>query len=247
MKDGLFVIESDRHFPYESLEYSSIVYKLVKFLKPSGYVNLGDLLDAPQATEHLKDPRKMNRIEEDIGKVNTHLNTLEEEMPRGTVIHLLEGNHEDRIRRYMLQRAKNLVGIIPDFRSMYGLKDRDGKCKWTWHPIDVWDSLKIGNTVIHHGHFYNKHVAVQNLDRYCVKGVNFIQGHTHRFQYATNGSFFSASLGHGAIDRKIAHMPTPNDHELAGAVLEVSKGKGWLHPFIIRDGETRIFGKSIKA
>lgn len=248
-KEGLYIIEPDRHFPYQDPRFSNIIYKLIKDYKPQGFVNIGDLLDAPQATEHLKDPRKMGRIEDDIAAVNLHLDKIHAEMPKGSTIDCLEGNHENRISRYIISRAKNLVGMIPAFDKQYEFKDRNacGKCLWTWHDLNIWDSLKIGNTVIHHGHFYNKHVAVQNLERYGIYGVNFLQGHTHRVQYATNGSVFSASIGHGAIASKIAHMPTPNDWQQAITFFTFYNGFPTLEIFKVNNGTCVVRGKIYKG
>lgn len=248
-KEGLYIIEPDRHFPYQDTKFSNIVYKLIQDFKPQGFVNLGDLLDAPQATEHLKDPRKMGRIEDDIASVNLHLDTIHAAMPKGTSIDCLEGNHENRISRYIIARAKNLVGLVPAFDKQYEFKERNacGKCLWTWHPIDKWDSLKIGNTVIHHGHFFNKHVAVQNLEKYGKYGISFIQGHTHRVQYATNGQVFSASLGHGAIASKIAHTPTPNDWDQAIGFLTFYKNQSSLEIYRVVNGLSTIRGKIYKG
>lgn len=248
--EGVYVIESDRHFPYEDKAYSSIILQVVLALNSDikGYVNLGDLLDNPQCSKHLKDPRRIAHIDEDILKVNEHLDNIEDAVPKGTDIDLLEGNHEDRIRKYTLQNAAAVIGLVSTLPKEYDIVGRNkrGKCKWHWHHLEDWRSLQIGNCAIHHGVYFDQNVAQQNLIRYCGKiGLNFIQGHTHRLQYAFNGSYWSCTLGHGSA--QIGHEPTPNDWRKAFGLLTVYKGKSTLETFTIDNDTAVVRGKTFKG
>jgi hypothetical protein len=205
-------------------------------------------VDAPQITEHLKDPRKYGHIREDIEAVNEHLDTIESEMAAGSVVCLLEGNHEKRVWKHATRYAKGLLDLVKSWPEVYGLKERNGrKCKWEWHELNKWDSLRIGDTVVHHGFYFDKNVAHTNLTRYCSYGVNFLQGHTHRRQYASNGRYFSASCGHGAIAEKIAHNPTPVDWEQTITLLENYKGRSTLEQYEVVNGVARIRGRLVKG
>jgi hypothetical protein len=248
--EGIYLIESDRHFPYEDKAYSSILLQVAIALGKDvkGWVNLGDLLDNPQCSRHLKDPRRMAYLDEDIEKVNAHLDDIEAALPAGTTVDLLEGNHEDRIRRYVLSNASAVAGLVSTLPREFSIGERNGraKCKWLWHGIEDWRSLHIGDTLIHHGVYYDKHCAQTNLDRYCAKtGLNFIQGHTHRLQYAHNGTFFSATLGHGSAQQ--GYEPTPCDHVKAFGLLTLYKGKTSLECYIVENDTAVVRGKIFRG
>lgn len=241
--DGLYIIEPDRHFPFEDKKFSKLVYKLIDHYKPDGFINLGDAHDFWQISSYDKDPARKDCLKDDIALVANHLDHIESRMRPGTVIHFLEGNHEDRLRRYVWRHARALQSIVPSLPEALDFKGRNarGKCRVLWHPLDVWNHLRIGNTVLHHGEFYSESTAVNNLRKY--RGCNFIQGHNHRVQYAHNGDFFSASLGHGALPSKSGHRPAPSDHCQSVGFLNVRKGRGSLEVFTVHHGRAIVRGE----
>lgn len=245
--DGVYFVGPDRHFPFECKRFSNIALSVVRLLKPDGYIDLGDAHDFFQLSEYDSDPRRANRIEDDIALYSAFIDQVEAALPKGSVFHQLEGNHEDRLRRYTWRRAPAAVGLVSSVPKELGFKDRNarGRVKFIWHPINDWESLKLGDTVVHHGHYFNKHTAVNNLERY--RGVNLIHGHTHRVQYAHNGDHWCATLGHGSDESMTSHQPTPNDWQQAFAVLTVLKGKGSIEIFTVTDGCVNFRGKLIKG
>lgn len=248
-KEGVYLIESDRHFPYECKAYSSIVLQVVQALGKDlvGFVNIGDLLDNPQCSTHLKDPRRMAYIDEDIEKINDYLDNLESVLPAGASMDMLEGNHEDRIRKYTLRQAQAISSLISTLPKEYCLSERTKRANqvWQWHKLETWNGLTVGNTVIHHGHYFDRHTAISNLQRYCSRGYNFVQGHTHRAQLVFNDRHFSMTIGHGS--NEVHHEPVPTEHRKAFALLTVYKGGTAPELITVDDGRAIVRGKVFKG
>lgn len=245
--DGLYIIEPDRHFPFEDKQYSRLVYKLIERFQPEGYINIGDALDFYQLSTYDQDPRRKNDLIDDLSLVGFHYDNIEARMKPDSRMDLLEGNHCYRLWRYICRQAPALHSIVPSVPKVLDLDMRNarGKCRYSWHPMAQWDHLRLGNTVIHHGYYFSKSTAVSNLDKY--RGCNFIQGHNHRIQYASNGDFFSASLGHGARPDSSSHTPAQNDHAQAIAFLTVRKGKGSLEIFTVKHGRAIVRGELMEG
>lgn len=181
---------------------------------------------------------------DDVKSYSLVLDEWESALPSNKTCEIfqLEGNHEDRLRRYIWKHAKELAdGWVKSVPELLGLKKRSVKC--SWHPISDWKSCKIGDCILHHGHYYNMHTAVGNLSRYPF---SLITGHTHRFQYATNGDRFSATLGHGSNEEETAHQPTPTGWQQAFAILTVVNGHSILDPVLVKNGKCILYGTVLK-
>lgn len=238
--DGLYLIEPDTHRPYHCTRYQHIVYQVMEWLQPRGYVNLGDAVDWFQLSTFDKDPRRVNFIEDDLALYSSHVDEVEKLLPVGGVLHQIEGNHSDRLRRYIWANARALVGIVPDVPKLLRFPERNagGRIRAIWHPIANWRSCRIGDTVFTHGHYFDKHTAVNNLTRY--RGHNVVHGHTHRVQYAENGDNFQATLGHGSREEDTMHRPVPSDWCRALGLYTVYKGRGSLEICTMRRGSTQM-------
>lgn len=242
MKSSRFLILSDLHVPYHDIAYIALAKKLLKTMKFDGLVQLGDALDFWQVSRFDKDPSRKQTIGEDCLIYKGILEELADLLPTKGIIHQLAGNHETRLIRYIWQHAKELDGLVKTVPEMIGLRQLGVKA--VWHDLDDWKSLKLGNCIIHHGIYYNAHVAMGNLTRYPF---SFIQGHTHRFQYVSNGDRFSASLGHGSLEQYTAHQAAPTGWQQAMGDLTIINGKAYLTPILVHNGECVINGKKIEA
>jgi len=242
MKISRYLILSDIHVPHHCVAYIALSMKLVKMIRPDGIVQLGDALDFWQISRFDKDPQRKQTIVEDAKIYSAILQQWANLLKPDGIIHQLCGNHEDRLRRYIWQHARELDGLVKTVPEMIGLKQLGIATKW--HELSNWQSCRIGDAILHHGHYYNQHVAMGNLTRYPK---SLITGHTHRFQYVTNGERFSASLGHGSNESQTAHQPTPTGWQQAMGLLTVVNGKSTLEPIIVRNGKCILYGKEVSA
>lgn len=242
-----YLIIPDLHFPFQDDKYLTLILKIVKLIKPYGIVQLGDALDFFQISKYEKNPARKNEVTDDITMWSRTLDKWEAALEVGGEIRLLEGNHCDRLRRFVWAQAKELHKMVATMPEMLQLRERNkrGKLKWTWHPLAKWDSCQIGDCILHHGHYFNTHVAVNNLIKYPK---SLITGHTHRFQYVSNGDRFSVSLGHGSNESLTAHSPVPTGWQQALGILNLNEyNKTSFDPILVSNGKAVVYGQEIKA
>lgn len=182
---------------------------------------------------------------DDIDDYKNILNEWVRNLKSGASIHLIEGNHEHRLSRYIASQCRDLHGLVPDWPTMFSidLRNKNGRHKWHWHPYTKWNSCQIGDCVLMHGFYYNQHVAATCLAKYRQ---NVIFGHTHRVQFVMDGQHYALNLGHGSNESETAHQPTPTGWEQALALLHVDNlGKTSVDILQVKQGRTVLYGKII--
>jgi hypothetical protein len=243
-----WIIIPDTHVPFHDKAYIKIINHIITLLGKSltGIVQLGDAVDWFQISAYDKDPARKNTAYDDLMEYSAILNVWENMMPPGSKFYQLEGNHEDRLRRFTWSKVPELNQMISTVPDMLFLKDRtkEGRVEFKWFPLNRWDACQIGDVALHHGFYYDKHTSVNNLTRYRHK---LITGHTHRVQYVSNGTVWAASLGHGAVAEKISHSPAPNDHQQAFGILTLVNGVGSMEVVLVNDGRCLFRGEALNA
>ena len=240
-----YLIVPDVHVPYHCTRTVKLITKIIKELNPDGLVQLGDALDAFQISTYSKDPSRRNLLVDDIEDWKLILNEWARHLKSGASIHLLEGNHEHRLSRYIAGNCRDLHGLVPDWPTLLGieLRNKTSRHKWHWHPYSKWNSCQIGDCTLLHGFYFNQHVASTCLAKYRT---NVIFGHTHRVQYVSDGVHYAASLGHISNEAETAHQPTPTGWQQSIGLLHVDgQGKTKLDIVTISNGQAVIYGKKI--
>lgn len=166
---------------------------VVKFIEDEGpwdgYVNAGDHFDMNVVSDHNKGKLKLvegQRLFDDYRAGNAVLQQHYIAAGSPGKFYLLEGNHEDRVRRYIdakpeLEGIVNVEKFLPDFVTYIKY--------WSKHEI-----LKLGRLNIIHG--------VGTASGQCRKaltdyGRNTLMGHSHRREVV-------AMRYHGDDETKIA-------------------------------------------
>jgi predicted phosphodiesterase len=242
-----YLILSDLHVPYHCPKYIKLATKIIKEINVDGLVQLGDAIDAFQISTYSKDPSRRNLLADDIEDYKQILNEWSRHLKSGASIHLLEGNHEHRLSRYIAGNCRDLHGLVPDWPTLLGidLRNKASRHRWKWHPYNKWNSCQIGDTTLLHGFYFNQHCAATSLAKYRT---NIIFGHVHRVQYIMDGEHFAISLGHGSNEAETAHQPTPTGWEQAMALLQVdNQGKSSVDILRVKNGRTVVYGKAISV
>lgn len=239
-----YLIISDLHIPYHCRKYIRLTYKLLKDIRFHGIVQLGDALDFWQLSTYDKDPSRKNTILDDLSDWEGVLTKWSSLLPRNAEIHLLEGNHEFRLHRYVARHAKEIHEIVRPLPELLRLKERtaSGNVIFKWHPYHKWNSLMLGDCVLMHGFYFNTHTAMTNLKKYRCSTIS---GHTHHVQYVSDGTHYACSLGHGSNQTLTAHTPCPPEWTQALGILTVKDdGTTSLEVIIVKDGKAVVRGKA---
>lgn len=128
-------------------------------------------------------------FEDDVGATNDLLDKIAERCPK---IHLLAGNHENRIERWIIDAVRGHKRNAEWLARQIGPRnvlflDKRGIKYYTQDGQHIEGSeergiVKVGKTYMTHGFSTSKHAASATLDKYagCV-----FYGHTHRADVAT--------------------------------------------------------------
>ncbi len=178
--------------------------KVGKAFKPDILIANGDIADCYSVSSHSKNPERVNKLAEELLEVNTALDELDSLGAKQKLF--IAGNHEDRLTRYLQDKAPELFGVvsIPD---LFRLKSRG----WAYTPYKQY--TKLGKLHITHdvgtaGRF----AAYKALDTFQH---SVITGHTHRLSYVVEGNAvgeykLSAQFGWLGDAKKVDYMAQVN-------------------------------------
>lgn len=170
------LIVPDTHRPFHNVKAWALFMKVARALKPQHLVIIGDFADCYSVSDHDKDPEHALRFAEEIADVNDGLDELD--ALRAKHKYYIEGNHEDRVRRYVMKHPelKNVL-TIP---RLFNLTQRG----WRYTPYK--HHTKIGKVHFTHDVGVASRGAIfRSLDLYQH---SVITGHTHRLMYVVEGT-----------------------------------------------------------
>lgn len=149
------------------------VREFIKKFKPDEIILLGDFMDVESLSAWDMDKkRKMEgrRFNKEIEWANKELDYLQKHSKKVTY---LEGNHEDRVNRY-LDKNPEMEGMI-ELQEQLNIEERG--IEW----VKMNDLYKKGNMYFTHGMYTNIHNARKHLQ---TLGCNVCYGHQHGTQTA---------------------------------------------------------------
>jgi predicted phosphodiesterase len=183
------LIIPDTHIPYEDARAWDLMMKVAKTFKPEQIVIQGDFPDFYAVSSHSKDPDRKSNLEWEVAAVKKRLDEVD--ALGAKTKHWIAGNHDDRLRRYLSDKAPELFGLV-GIPQLFDLTKRG----WTYTPYK--EHRKIGRLYATHdvgtaGRF----ATYKALDTYQH---SVITAHTHRMSYLVEGNSvgeykLSASFG----------------------------------------------------
>jgi len=173
------IIIPDTHTPYEDKRALDIIFKVLDYMRPHRLIVLGDFFDFYQVSFHDKDPeRGRRRLVDDIAYGKERLKQLRRYVKEA---YFIEGNHENRLLRYIWRNAPELAGI-GELHTPYVL----GMKELGFHFTGYRQFLKIGKMNFTHdtgdAGAYAIYKAQQAFEH------NIVIGHTHRMGYIVIGN-----------------------------------------------------------
>jgi UDP-2,3-diacylglucosamine pyrophosphatase LpxH len=161
-----------------------LAMNFIKEHQPGRIHLLGDIVDMYNVSRFDKDPTRGKNLQEELDITRTWLTELRAIAPKSQII-FSEGNHEYRLKKYLMSEAKALAGLR--CLSLDTLLDFD-KLKIRWQAHDR--PYKVGQLLFTHGTYVSKwsgYSAKRHFEKY---GCCTIHGHTHRL-----GSFYHTVIG----------------------------------------------------
>lgn len=166
----------DTHVPYHDKKAFDLVLKVGKEVKPEYVIVGGDFIDNYSVSSHDKNPNRALKLKEEVDETIKELKRIKGIGAKNNVF--LGGNHEDRLERYLAQKAPELYNIISTPKILeldnIGFKYVPYKQIYKIGKLGVTHDLgKAGRTA-----------HLKALDDYQNNIVIF---HTHRLGYAIEG------------------------------------------------------------
>lgn len=249
------VLFGDTHVPYHDPRALAIVLMVIAELRPDMVIHMGDLLDCYTLSTYDKNPDKLDSLQEEIDLARQLLGQVRVASPTSRLV-LLEGNHEDRLRR-VLWRMPAEAQALARLTAMQRLM--------TWPTLLGLDELQVEfvpwqqqsstmllpKFILKHGdkvRSQSAYTARAEHERYGRSGAS---GHTHRlgmyWQSDHNGNHVWLETG-CTCSLRPEYTPDPNWQQ-GCVVLTVDRVTGALQaePVYIHNGRAVWRGSVLQA
>ncbi len=171
------LVVPDTHRPYHDRRAWKLMMAAAKLLQPEVIVIIGDFADFYTVSSHSKDPNRVKQLDVELKDVNEGLDELDKLGAEEKVF--VEGNHCDRLRRYLKDKAPELFGVV-GVPTLFRLKERG------WRYVPYKRHTKLGKVHLTHDvGAAGRNATFQALDSYQH---SIITGHAHRCQYIVEGN-----------------------------------------------------------
>jgi len=164
----------DVHIPFHHQRLLRFWLDFVERTKPDGVDILGDLIDCYTISRFDKNPARRHTLRQEIEQARLFLAMLWQRVPDAE-IRYSEGNHEDRLRKYLWRKANDLADLegltIPELLHLDELNI-------SWHTGRF--PYRVGDVIYQHGNRIRKsagHTA-EAISQEAEHTV--ICGHSHR-------------------------------------------------------------------
>jgi predicted phosphodiesterase len=187
--------------------------KAGKAFKPDHTIILGDFIDCYTVSSHSKHPDRSLKLKEEV---NSTIGALEAVIAIGAKNNVfIAGNHEDRLERYLQDRAPELYHFI-SIPKILKLKELGFKY------VPYKQSYRIGKlNLTHDTGTAGRFAHYKALDTFQH---NIIIGHTHRLGYAVEGN----AQGERHLCAQLGWLGDVNQVDYMHKIKAI---KDWTHGF----------------
>lgn len=169
---------NDLHIPFHAPDHIELVLQTFEDRGVNRIIINGDLIDAISLNQHQpRDPELEVSLKDEFDQAREFLFNLRERFPKVEIIFLM-GNHETRLKRYLLKNAPVLWNILKleDELQLAALNI-------TWFDYQVPFQLEKTNLwFMHSPPSYGKTGAMTSLERKVDR--SYMYACTHRVQHA---------------------------------------------------------------
>lgn len=241
-------IITDAHIPYEhKRRYAAMMNCFADARLDSLYI-IGDFADSYGLQAHgPRNPGVLESYKQEVDAVNSRLDEIDQLLPdkrKGYV----EGNHEYRFERYLMNNAPALFGVT-DLQMLFRINQRPG---WSWLPYGPHQLGKVLNSKL-----YIRHEPTTTSLNGMAKehGANLTFGHIHRimevYHRTVDGhqivSFCSGWMGDARLDKIFGYVRGHNKWQNGFTIIDVAPDTGFFyhHTVAFLEDDSCVFGGKI--
>ncbi len=178
------LVFGDTHVPYQDPGALAIIEALLIDTEPDVVIHLGDLLDCYGISRFSKDPTRLTSLQDEIDQARILLAQWRDAAPQAQMF-LLEGNHEDRLRKVIwdLPGGAAELSRLTSFRTalawptLLGL----GEMGWSWVPTGEQTKRRLlPKLITKHGTVVRKWSGWSGKGEWERYGRGGLSGHVHR-------------------------------------------------------------------
>lgn len=230
----LALLIPDTHRPYHDKKAYSLMMAVAVDLQPDEVVILGDYADFYNVSSHQKDPRILQHLIGEVEDVKAGLDEIDKILPRAKKVYI-EGNHENRLERFLVSNAPALFGIT----STMHLLDLNRRFNWTFIPYGPKQNYKVLKSKLS-----AKHTPIANNAQLTARKAmcSVAYGHIHRIEQAyavgmdgTQHVAFSCGwLGDVSQDIVYGYVKNHHEWQLGFALVWVDEDSGYFYHQIVQ-------------
>ena len=205
------VVAGDFHIPFHDIDALNLFFKFIKSTRPDTIILNGDIIDCYKLFKNEQTPISSAEFEHEVDLTRQVLQRIRNTCPDSEII-MIEGNHEFRLRKYLIQRAPHLYKLL-----LGGFFDNSNSGTLMDYLLNCWKykieyiPLKENMNKFSHNYIQIQDIFIGHFDKvtkhagYTAKnlredmGVNIVQSHTHRIgsSYKTflDGTRFGLEIG----------------------------------------------------
>lgn len=179
----LAVIANDFQIPFHDEKALFLFQGFLRRERPDWLILNGDFQDFWEISQYDHAPRSGKEFKREVELGKQILRSFRRTLPQARIT-WIEGNHEFRLRKYLIQKAKELYGLhglsVPDIFDLKRLKIEYVPC----HELATKftdNFIRVGDLYVGHWDKVSKHAAYAAKLLVEEKGVSLLQGHTQRF------------------------------------------------------------------
>lgn len=167
---GKVLVCSDLHIPYHDTEAVNALMRLLRSNKFHTIILNGDMIDCTRLSTKFHNPTKTFFDDElEIMRQFISMIKYESKNPKINIMYNL-GNHENRMNKYLAERAPELYNVFTPFEKIL---DVDG--------IDICGSIIINDgLIVKHGNLVRKDCGQTAMGEMLREFRSGVSGHTHR-------------------------------------------------------------------
>ena len=181
-----YLILSDLHIPDQNIKILDLMYEFIAYYKPDSLLLLGDFLNFTKISSYAQDPLYTQNLSDEIltgGKILKKLSEVARKANKDCEVIYFQGNHEDRLGRYLASNADQLASLTEDDEYLISVPHLLGLKELNIKYIPYYKALTRHNVVFTHGHLCRSkagYTAHGNIDKFGISGFS---GHTHKLAH----------------------------------------------------------------